>query len=154
MRDMENNQIKLPPKTSKIHAVPHLMMIEDLKSHSPHHLDLISLNTAAHVFLALIVAVHYAVKRGEKGSVKTFLDGLTPDQQLQFLSTKDKKDADGKTAVQWAPADERKEMDKMLKHYKREADFEVNYGKLALFAHLIGLVGTIDGINFFLNRKI
>ena len=90
MRDMENNQIKLPPKTSTIHAVPHLMMIEDLKSHSPHHLDLISLNTAAHVFLALIVAVHYAVKRGEKGSVKTFLDGLTPDQQLQFLSTKDK----------------------------------------------------------------
>ena len=40
---------------------------------------------------------------------------------------------DGKTAVQWAPADERKEMDKMLKHYKREADFEVNYGKLALY---------------------
>ena len=127
MRDMDNIQIKLPLKTSKIHTVPHLMMIEDLKSHSPHHLDLISLNTAAHVFLALIVAVHYAVKRGDKSSVKTLLDSLTPEQQLQFLSTKDKKYKDGKTAAQCAPADEREEMDEMLKHYKREADFDLDF---------------------------
>ena len=65
--------------------------------------------------------------------MKTLLDSLTPEQQLQFLSTKDKKDKDGKTAVQWAPADERKDMDKMLRRYRREADFEVNYGEFILF---------------------
>ena len=83
--------------------------------------------------IALIVAVHYAVKQGDKSSVKALLDGLTAEQQLQFLSTKDKKDGSGKTAVQWAPADERKELDKMLRQYMREADFEVNYGKFVLF---------------------
>ena len=106
----------------------------------PQHLKLITLNTAAHVFIALIVAVHYAVRQGDKSSVKSFLDGLTPEQQLQFLSTKDKKDESGKTAVQWAPADERKEIDKMLRQYMREADFEVNYGEFALFLHLAGFV--------------
>ena len=70
--------------------------------------------------------------------MKTLLDSLTPEQQLQFLSTKDKKDESGKTAVQWAPADERKEIDKMLRQYMREADFEVNYGKFALFTILTG----------------
>ena len=75
------------------------------------------------------------MKQGDKSSVKTLLDSFTPEKQLQFLSTKDKKDMDGKTAVQWAPADERKEIDKMLRRYNREADFEVNYGKLALFSH-------------------
>ena len=75
--------------------------------------------------------------------MKNLLDSLTPEQQLKFLSTKDK---DGRAAVQLAPADVRKDMDKMLKHYKREADFEVNYGKLALFSHLAGLVGTRDDI--------
>ena len=68
--------------------------------------------------------------------MKSLLDSLTPEQQLQFLSTKDKKDMDGKTAVQWAPADERKEIDKMLRQYKREADFEVNYGELTLLSML------------------
>ena len=75
--------------------------------------------------------------------MKSLLDSLTPEQQLQFLSTKDK---DGKAAVQYAPADVRKDMDKMLKRYKREADFEVNYGKLALFTHLAGTLGTRDEI--------
>ena len=121
----------------------------ELEWYSPDHLDLISRNIAAHVLIALIVAVHYAVKQGDKLSVKSFLDGLTPEQQLQFLSAKDKKDESGKTAAQWAPADERKEIDKMLRQYRREADFEVNYGKLALFSHLARLVGTKDGIRFF-----
>ena len=67
--------------------------------------------------------------------MKNLLDSLTPEQQLKFLSTKDK---DGRAAVQLAPADVRKDMDKMLKHYKREADFEVNYGEFALFSLLTG----------------
>ena len=70
--------------------------------------------------------------------MKRLLDSLTPEKQFQFLSTKDKKDISGKTAVQWAPADERKEIDKMLKQYMREADFEVNYGEFALFSLLAG----------------
>ena len=80
--------------------------------------------------------------------MKTLLDGLTPEKQLQFLSTKDKKDMDGKTAVQWAPADERNEMDKMLRRYKREADFEVNYGELTLFSMLAGF-GIRQWISFW-----
>ena len=68
--------------------------------------------------------------------MKTLLDSLTPEQLLQFLSTKDKKDEGSKTAVQCAPADERKEIDKMLKQYMREADFDINYGKFALFSLL------------------
>ena len=67
--------------------------------------------------------------------MKSLLDSLTPGQQLKFLSTKGK---DGKTAVQWAPADVCRDMDKMLKNYMREADFEVNYGKFALFSLLAG----------------
>ena len=119
----------------------HVTMIEELKSHLTHHLDLIYIhaNTAAHIRIVLIVAVHYAVKQGGKSSVKTLLNTLTPEQQLQFLSTKDKKDESGKTAVQWAPADERKEIDKLLRQYMREADFEVNYGRCALFSLLEGL---------------
>ena len=105
----------------------------ELGVHLPDYLDLKSRNSAAHVLIAVIVAVHYAVKQGDKSSVKKLLDSLTPEQQLQFLSTKDKKDVDGKTAVQWAPATGRKDIEKMLKQYKRGADFEVNYGKLALF---------------------
>ena len=86
------------------------------------------------------------MKQGDKSSVKSLLDRLTPEQQLMFLSTKDNKDVDGKTAVQWAPADERKDIEKMLKHYKLEADFEVNYGTLNLFSHLAGTSGTRDDI--------
>ena len=71
--------------------------------------------------------------------MKSLLDSLTPEQQLQFLSAQDK---DGKTVVQLAPADVRKDMEKMLKKYKREAHFEVNYGKLARFPHLAGPLGT------------
>ena len=71
--------------------------------------------------------------------MKTLLDSLTSEQQLQFLSTKDKKDTDGKPAAQWAPTDERREIDKMLRQYLREADFEVNYGELVLFSPLVGL---------------
>ena len=92
---------------------------------------LIYLNTVAHVLIHVLVAVHYAVKQGDTSPVKTLLDSLTPEQQLQFLSTKD---------------DVRKDIEKMLMHYMREADFEVNYGKLALFSHLAGLVGTRDDI--------
>ena len=45
-------------------------------------------------------------------------------------------DKDGKTAVQQrAPADQRKEIEKMLKQYERAADFEINYGKLTIFPH-------------------
>ena len=105
-----------------------------MKSHLHHHLGPdISKHSSTHGFIAFIVAVHYAVKQGDKSSVKTLLDGLTPDQQLNFLSTKDK---DGKAAAQLAPADVRKDMDKMLAHYKREADFEVNYGGFVLFSML------------------
>ena len=82
--------------------------------------------------ISLIVALHYAVKQGDRDSVKTLLDSLTAEQQLKLLSTMDK---DGKTAVQRAPADQRKAIEKVLKHYKREADFEVNYGKLTIFLH-------------------
>ena len=92
-------------------------------------------NIAAYILIHVIVAVHYAVKQGDKSSVKNLLDSLTPEKQLQVLSTKDIKDEDGKTAVQWAPATGRKDIGKILKQYKREADFEVNYGKLALFSH-------------------
>ena len=99
---------------------------------------MISLNTAAHVLIDVIVAVHYAVKQGDKSSVKTLLDSLSPEQQLQILSTKDKKDESGKTAAQWAPADERKEIDKMLRQCMREADFDVNYGEFVLFSLLSG----------------
>ena len=99
---------------------------------------MITLNIAAHILIHVIVALHRAVKQGDKSSVKTILDSLTPKEQLLFLSTKDKKDESGKTAIQCAPADERKEIDKMLRQYMREADFEVNYGKFALFSHLAG----------------
>ena len=78
--------------------------------------------------------------------MKSLLDSLTPEQQLQFLSTKDKKDESGKTAVQWAPADERKEIDKMLRQYMIEANFEVNYGEFVLFSILAGPLGTRDDI--------
>ena len=74
--------------------------------------------------------------------MKNFLDSLTPEKQLQVLSTKDIKDEDGKTAVQWAPATGRKDIGKILKQYKREADFEVNYGNLALFSHFPQPLGT------------
>ena len=57
--------------------------------------------------------------------MKSLLDSLTSEQQLKFLSTKDEG---GKLAVQLTPADIRKDMNKLLKHYKREADFGVNYG--------------------------
>ena len=109
------------------------MIIEELKSHLPHHINLIAINIAVHALIAVILALHYAVKQGHKGSVKTVLDSLTPEQRLDFLSTKDKKDESGKTAIQWAPADERKEIDKMLRQCMREADFEVNYGEFVLF---------------------
>ena len=83
--------------------------------------------------ISLIVALHYAVKQGDRDSVKTLLDSLTAEQQLKLLSTMDKY---GKTAVQQrAPADQPKEIEKMLKHYMRGADFEVNYGKLTTFLH-------------------
>ena len=108
-------------------------MIEELESHLPHHPDLISFKTAAHILIVLITAVHYAVKQRDKRSVKTLLDRLTPEQQHQFLSTKDKKDESGKTAAQWAPSDERREIDKMLRQYMREADFAMNYGEFVLF---------------------
>ena len=85
-----------------------------------------------------MAAVHYAVKQGDKSSVKRFLDVLTPEQQLRFLSTKDKKDKDGKTAAQCAPAEELKEMDRMLRQYMCEADFEINYGEFVLFSLLVG----------------
>ena len=71
--------------------------------------------------------------------MKSLLDSLTPEQQLQFLSAQDK---DGKKVVQLAPADVRKDMEKMLKKYERQAHFEVNYGKLARFPHLVGPLGT------------
>ena len=99
---------------------------------------MITINITAHGFIALIVAVHYAVKQGDKSSVKSLLDSFTPEKQLQFLFTKDKKNMDGKTAIQWAPADERNEMGKMLRRYRREADFEVNYGELTLLSMLAG----------------
>ena len=79
--------------------------------------------------------------------MKNLLESLTPEQQLQFLSTKDKKDESGKTAVQLAPADERKEIDKMLRRYNREADFEVNYGEFVLFSMFVGL-GIRQWISF------
>mgnify|MGYP001795820097 FL=1 len=104
----------------------------ELERYLTDHLDLILRNIAVLVLIALIVAVHYAVKQGDKSSVKNLLDSITPEQQLKILSVKDE---DGKRAVQLAPADLRKDMDKMLKHYKREAEFEVNYGKLAPFPH-------------------
>ena len=78
--------------------------------------------------------------------MKSLLDSLTPEQQFMFLSTKDNTDVDGKTAVQWAPADERKGLEKKLNHYKLEADFEVNYGTLALLSHLAWTSGTRDDI--------
>ena len=110
------------------------MMIEELKSHFTLNTSkLITLNIAAHVPIALIVAVHYAIKEGDKSLVNTLLNSLTPKKQPQFLSTKDEKDESGKTAVQLAPADEHKEIDKMLRQYMREADFEVNYGEFVLF---------------------
>ena len=112
-------------------ALVDVLDTEELEWHLLDHLDLILQDSAAHVLLAVILAIHYAVKRGDKSSVKELLDSLTPEKQLQFLSAKDK---DGKAAVQCAPANERKDMGKMLKHNKREADFEVNYGKLALFS--------------------
>ena len=75
--------------------------------------------------------------------MKSLLDSLTPEQQLQFLSAQDK---DGKTVVQLAPADVRKDMEKMLKKYKRQAHFEVNYGKLARFPHSAWPLGTKSDI--------
>ena len=102
------------------------------------------------LLVAVIVAVHYAVKQGDKSSVKRLLDSLTPEQQLQFLSTKDKKDVDGKTAVQWAPADERKEIDKMLRQYMREADFEVNYGEFFSILTLFRIWNQEMALVFFL----
>ena len=79
--------------------------------------------------------------------MKNLLDSLTPEQRLQVLSTKDKKDESGKTAVQWVPADERKEMDKMLKHYRRDADFEVNYGEFFL-SSTVAVFGIRQRISF------
>ena len=90
---------------------------------------MITLNIVVHVPFAVIVAVHYAIKQGDKSSVNTLLNSLTPKKQLQFLSTKDEKDESSRAAVQLAPADERKEIDKMLRQHICEADFEVNYGE-------------------------
>ena len=148
---MENNQIEFPPKTFQSRTIS--VHLKKPWISIPYHDDrraevtfflntskLITLNIAVHVLFVLIVAVHYAVNQGGKSSVETLLNSLTPEKQLQFLSTKDKKDEDGKTAVQWSPADERKEIDKMLRQYMREADFEVNYGEFALFLHLAGFV--------------
>ena len=53
-------------------------------------------NTAAYFPITLIVAVHYAANQGDKTSVKTLLDGLTPEQQLKLLLT---QDSDGNTAL-------------------------------------------------------
>ena len=111
---------------------------------------MITLNTAAHIIIALIVAVHYAVKQGDKSSVKSLLDSLTPEQQLQFLSTKDKRDESGKTSVQWAPAGERKEIDRMLRQYMREADFEVNYGEFFSILTLFRIWNQEMALVFFL----
>ena len=113
---------------------------------------MITLNTAAHIIIALIVAVHYAVKQGDKSSVKSLLDSLTPEQQLQFLSTKDKRDESGKTSVQWAPAGERKEIDRMLRQYMREADFEVNYGEFFFYSHSFQDLESGNGISFLSYR--
>ena len=146
---MENNQIKFPPKTLQsrtisVHLKKPWISIhyhDDRRAEVTFYLNtskLTSLNIAAHVLIVLIVAVHYAVNQGGKSSVETLLNSLTPEKQLQFLSTKDKKDEDGKTAVQWAPADERKEIDKMLRQYMREADFEAKYGKFVVSSHLAG----------------
>ena len=65
----------------------------------PEHLDLISRNIAAHVLIVLIVAVHYAVKQGDKGSVKTLLDSLTPEERSQLLF---KQDREGNTVLHLA----------------------------------------------------
>ena len=50
---------------------------------------MISWIVAAHVRIAVIAAVHYAVKQGGKSSVKTVLDNLSPEQQMQSLFTQD-----------------------------------------------------------------
>ena len=39
--------------------------------------------------ISVILALHHAVKHRDKSSVETLLDGLTPDQQLQLLFTRD-----------------------------------------------------------------
>ena len=46
--------------------------------------------------ISVILALHHAVNHRDKSSVKTLLDGLTPEQQLKLLFTQDKK---GKTAL-------------------------------------------------------
>ena len=62
----------------------------------PNYLDLISRNIAANVLIAVIVAVHYAVKQGDKYSLKTLLDNLSHKQRVQPLFTQDR---DGNTAL-------------------------------------------------------
>ena len=49
--------------------------------------------------ISVILALHHAVKHRDKSSVETFLDGLTPEQQLKFLIT---QDTDGNTALHYA----------------------------------------------------
>ena len=71
-------------------------------------------------------ALHYAALSGSTETVKTLLDNLTPEQQLKLLSVLDHA---GKTASKLAAASKHNKIEKMLKKYERDADFEVNYGK-------------------------
>ena len=51
------------------------------------------------VLIDLIVAVHYAAKQGDKGSVKTLLESLTPEERSQLLF---KQDREGNTVLHLA----------------------------------------------------
>ena len=77
-------------------------------------------------------ALHYAARKGHTDIVKTLLDNLTPEQQLQLLSVKNK---DGKTATQHAVGYNGTSYTmRTLEHYQEEADYRVNFCKLAKFS--------------------
>ena len=67
------------------------MIIEELKSHLPHHINLIAINIAVHALTAVILALHYAVKQGHKGSVKTVLDASHLSRGSTFCLQKIKR---------------------------------------------------------------
>ena len=77
-------------------------------------------------------ALHDAARERHTETVKTILDDLTPDQQLQLLAVKNKE---GKTASQEAAEYYRSaDIMRILENYQKDADYRVNFRKLAKFS--------------------
>ena len=76
-------------------------------------------------------ALHDAASWGHTETVINLLDNLTPDQQLELFSVKNKE---GKTAFAEAAGHYRAaDTMRTLEHYQNEAEYRVNFRKFAKF---------------------